>query len=78
MAQALMNIPFYLNAANNSGVDPAKGLWSAFVGAMVNGFLSGSNHSIYAPTWVTASYNYYLIQMYGFEVIPWVTVIIGV
>ena len=56
-----MNIPFYLNAANNSGDDPAKGLWSAFIGAMVNGFLSGSNHSIYAPTWVTASYNYQLI-----------------
>lgn len=35
------------------------------------------NHSIYVPTWVCAPYNYYLVQQYGFEVVPWVTIIIG-
>lgn len=36
------------------------------------------NHSIYAPTWACAGYNYYLVQNFGFEVVPWVTIIIGI
>lgn len=36
------------------------------------------NHSIYMPSWVVIGLNYQLVKSYGVEVMPWVTVIVGV
>jgi len=50
----------------------------AFLVEVLNCFNLIGNHSIYAPTWACAGYNYYLVQNFGFEVVPWVTIIIGI
>lgn len=58
-------MPFILNAGNNTGGNPEVAYTSALIGGLINGFFSGSNsiynlgnHSIYAPTWVAAGFNY--------------------
>ena len=35
------------------------------------------NHSIYMPSWVVIGLNYQLVKAYGVEVMPWVTLIVG-
>ncbi|CAD8210158.1 unnamed protein product [Paramecium octaurelia] len=77
MTQAMMNMPFILNAGNNTGGNPSAAYTSALIGGLINGFFSGSNHSIYAPTWVAAGFNYQIVQKYGYEAVPWVTIMIG-
>ena len=66
----MMNMPFILNAGNNTGGNPSAAYTSALIGGLINGFFSGSNkidiiwkgnHSIYAPTWVAAGFNYYIV-----------------
>jgi hypothetical protein len=37
-----MNMPFILNAGNNTGGNPESAYSSALIGGMINGFFSGS------------------------------------
>lgn len=53
-------MPFVMSIGNNSGTSGTIGLTTAFIAAFVNGFLSGSNHSIYMPSWVITGYSYEL------------------
>lgn len=62
MSQAALNMPFVLALGANSGVSAAMGLTTAFVAAFVNGFFSGSNHSIYMPSWTITGWNYVLTE----------------
>lgn len=55
-------MPFVLALGANSGVSAAMGLTTAFVAAFVNGFFSGSNHSIYMPSWTITGWNYVLTE----------------
>ena len=56
MQVCFINLAGILNAAFRSGVAPSIGLSTAFWGALVNGFFSGSNHSIYVPSAWTTGY----------------------
>ncbi|CAD8154937.1 unnamed protein product [Paramecium pentaurelia] len=78
MATTFLIMPFALNAGNNSGLNASIGLTSAFIGSFVNGLFSGSNHSIYVPNQMAALFNYNIIEQYGVEAVPWVTLMIGI
>lgn len=78
MATTFLIMPFALNAGNNSGMNASVGLSTAFVASFVNGLFSGSNHSIYVPNQMAALFNYRIIQEYGQEAVPWVTLMIGI
>lgn len=49
----------------NSGLSGGMGLTTAFIAAFVNGFFSGSNHSIYMPSWTIIPWSYSLTVEYG-------------
>jgi len=38
----MMNMPFILNAGNNTGGNPSAAYTSALIGGLINGFFSGS------------------------------------
>lgn len=38
----MMNMPFILNAGNNTGGNPSAAYSSALIGGLINGFFSGS------------------------------------
>ncbi|CAD8053105.1 unnamed protein product [Paramecium primaurelia] len=77
MSQAALNMPFVLALGANSGVSAAMGLTTAFIAAFVNGFFSGSNHSIYMPSWTITGWNYVLTQQYGIQILPLATFVSG-
>lgn len=77
MSQAIINIPLVLNMGYASGMTGGVGLMTAFIAAFVNGFLSGSNHSIYMPSSIVPILLIQIQKEYGQEIIPWVTLISG-
>ncbi|CAK70148.1 unnamed protein product (macronuclear) [Paramecium tetraurelia] len=78
MAQTILNMPFHLTIGSSSGCNASVGITTAFIAALTNGFFSGSNHSIYMPSWVVIGLNYQLVKTYGVEVMPWITIIVGI
>lgn len=58
-------MPFVMALGANSGLSGGMGLTTAFIAAFVNGFFSGSNHSIYMPSWTIIPWSYSLTVEYG-------------
>lgn len=74
----IVAVPLALAFAIASGVDPAKGFYTAIVGGFLISFMGGSRYQIGGPTGAFVVIVYGIISQYGYDGLVIATIIAGI